>query len=177
MKPIVRKVKPNEILLLHTISCSTFSEAFSEVNTPDDMQLYLQNTMSLERLSEELENPFSEFFFIEVDGKVEGYLKLNYASAQTEIFDENSTEIERIYVSKKNYSKGLGQVLLNTAFEQAALHQSGYIWLGVWEHNTKAIAFYHRNGFVKFGEHPFMLGNDKQTDILMKCKIYSQKSG
>ena len=102
---------------------------------------------------------------------VVGYFKLNWGDAQKDIHDENAVEIERIYVLKEFQRKRIGQQMLAKTIELAKDKGAEYIWLGVWEKNIKAIRFYEKHGFEKFGEHVFMLGNDKQTDHLMKLVL------
>ncbi len=88
-----------------------------------------------------------------------------------EIKDKNYLEIERIYVLKEYHGKKVGQLLYENAIKIAKSKNAEYVWLGVWEKNPRAIRFYEKNGFVAFDKHIFKLGNDKQTDIMMKLKI------
>jgi ribosomal protein S18 acetylase RimI-like enzyme len=82
--------------------------------------------------------------------------------------DEGALEIERIYVLKDFHGKSVGQVLYNKAIDIAKEKKTKYVWLGVWEENPRAISFYKKNGFVEFDKHIFILGDDEQTDIMMK---------
>ena len=100
-----------------------------------------------------------------------GYLKLNTGESQTELKNNISLEIERIYVLLEFHGKQCGQILLNKAIEIAKELNYQYIWLAVWEHNVKAIAFYNKNGFIEFDKHTFQLGNDVQLDLMMKLEI------
>lgn len=169
MKDIeIRVVTRNEIELLQHISRLTFKEAFSADNDEKDMAKYLDENLSKEKLSEELSNVNSTFYFAIVDGAIVGYLKLNCKDAQTDIKEDHALEIERIYVLSNMQGQNIGQTLYAKALEKAQLINAKYVWLGVWEHNHKAIGFYKKNGFFAFGKHSFMLGSDKQTDILMK---------
>jgi len=106
-----------------------------------------------------------------LDNKVIGYIKINFGQAQTDIKDKKSIEIERIYVLKDFYGKKVGQILYNKALNIARQKKSEYLWLGVWEKNPRAIQFYKKNGFVEFDKHIFKLGNDEQTDIMMRLKL------
>ena len=164
---IIRKLNPADLALLREISIQTFVDTFANQNTPENMESYLQTSLSIEKLSIELNHPESEFYFAELNDEIIGYLKLNYGLAQSEPL-ENALEIERIYVRKEFHGKKIAQLLYNKAIERATERRDHFIWLGVWEHNARAIAFYTKLGFTAFGTHPFMLGNDKQTDILMK---------
>lgn len=135
------------------------------------MQMYLDENLSLDKLSKELSNRESEFYFALSNNIIAGYLKINFGGSQTELTDLNAVEIERIYVLKDHHSKGLGQSLLETAIYRAKAANAPYIWLGVWEENINAIRFYRKNGFVWFAKHIFRLGDDEQTDILMKLVL------
>lgn len=167
----IRIVTHDDIDVLQQISRQTFEEAFSANNDAQDMAKYLNENLSTTRLKEELSDPNSYFYFAIVDGTVAGYLKLNCLDAQTDIKDQHALEIERIYVSGNMQGLRIGQALYSIAVEKAQNMNAQYIWLGVWEHNHKAIGFYKKNGFVEFSKHSFMLGNDEQTDILMKRLI------
>ena len=156
---------------LRDISISTFYESFIWYNTEENMQLYIGDFLSHEKLHEELKNPDSTFYFAKIDGKAVGYLKLNRGKAQTDLEDSNGLEIERIYVVKELRGKNIGQILFDKAVQLTREHGHDYLWLGVWEKNAGAIKFYERNGMVKFGTHPFMLGTDLQTDHLMRFEV------
>ena len=108
------------------------------------------------------------FYFLYWDGKLAGYLKLNEASAQTDLHDEQSLEIERIYVSKEFQGEGLGRYLMDQAISIAIQRKKKYVWLGVWEKNEKALRFYRRNGFYQIGTHSFVMCDDEQTDYIMR---------
>jgi diamine N-acetyltransferase len=164
----VRKVTLKDISDLQEIGRKTFSETFAERNTEEDMAKYLDESFSIEKLSHELDDNDSEFYFAISSQQVIGYLKLNVGKAQTELKDGESLEIERIYVLREYHGKGVGQVLYDKALQVAKQKQMKYIWLGVWEENPRATRFYQKNGFVAFGKHIFKLGDDEQTDILMR---------
>lgn len=167
----IKKVDIQDWQKLQQIGRQTFFETFSGNNSEENMKSYLDNSFSEQRLKMELENKHSEFYFIEDNNIVVGYLKLNYADAQTEIKDSKSLEIERIYVLKEYQGKKVGQTLYEKAIQIAKNMNMEYVWLGVWEKNIKAINFYKKNGFVEFDKHIFILGDDKQVDIMMKLEI------
>lgn len=167
----IRKVQPEEILQLQKISRQTFFEAFASVNTKEDMDKYLEEGFALERLTAELNNKNSEFYFALYDDRVIGYLKLNFGDSQTELKEHKSLEIERIYVLPEFFGKNVGQLFYEKAMQVARQLDVDYVWLGVWEENERAISFYRKNGFVEFDKHIFMLGNDEQTDIMMKLRL------
>ena len=163
-----RKCGAEDLSALRRISCETFTAAFAHLNTPEDMAAHVNGAFAEEKLKRELECPDSSFWFLTADGQLAGYMKLNESAAQTDIHDPMSLEIERIYVSGDYQSRGWGGGQIEKAVGLARDAGKKYVWLGVWEHNARAISFYKRHGFEPFGTHPFYLGNDAQTDILMK---------
>ncbi len=172
MKEItVIKIDEKEIGTLQVISKQTFYETFSAVNTEENMTRYLEESFSIEKLTTELNNPDAAFYFAVQDEEVIGYLKLNTGASQTELKDRRALEIERIYVAKAFHGKKVGQLLYEKAIQVARKAGLEYVWLGVWEENARAIRFYEKNGFVPFDKHLFKLGDDIQTDIMMKLKL------
>lgn len=164
----IQKVELIHVAELISIGKQTFYETFANDNSAEDMQNYLDENFAEEKVKAELSNTHSEFYFAKNNDVIIGYLKLNHAGAQTEEKFSNSIEIERIYVLKEFHGKKIGQFLLDFAINLAKEKQVNYLWLGVWERNEKAIRFYQKNNFVAFDKHIFQLGNDAQTDILMK---------
>jgi diamine N-acetyltransferase len=167
----IKRVTLNDIYQLQKVGRQTFFETFSAGNTEENMAKYLDEGFSLEKLTAELNNKNSEFYVAELDNKLIGYLKLNFGQSQTELKDDKAIEIERIYVLKEFHGKGVGQVLYDKAMQIARQTDADYVWLGVWEENPRAINFYKKNGFVEFDKHIFKLGNDEQTDIMMKLQL------
>jgi len=170
-KIVLKKASQTDIVELQNIGRQTFFETFADCNTEENMQKYLSESYSLDKLSDEVSNINSEFYLATLDNKTIGYLKINFDQAQTEIKDRHALEIERIYVLKEFHGKKIGQLLYNKAFQIAKQKNAQYIWLGVWERNTKAISFYRKNGFIEFDKHIFKLGDDEQTDVMMKLDL------
>lgn len=163
------------VLQLQYISKETFSQAFSDINTQENMNKYLAESFSVEQLNEELSNKFSRFYFAKFNDEVIGYMKLNIGEAQKENQNDNALEIERIYVLKDFHGKKVAQLLYQKAIQIAEEIPVDYVWLGVWEKNFRAIAFYKKNGFEPYSQHVFMLGDDRQLDILMKLKLSKEE--
>lgn len=168
---LVSQAQKKDLEKLREISIQTFAETFAESNSEEDMQKYFAENLNEEKLKSELENPNSEFYFAKNNAEILGYLKLNFDEAQTEQKLQNAMEIERIYILKAFLGQKIGQLLFEKAIEVAKNHQCEHIWLGVWEHNERALKFYEKNGFKIFDKHDFVLGNDIQTDLLMKLTI------
>ena len=144
----LEQITTKEVLQLQKIGRQTFIETFSDVNTAENMQLYLEVRFSIEKLTAELMDKNASFYFAKLDSQAIGYLKLNMDSAQTELKDEKALEIERIYVLKEFHGLKVGQFLFDHTVQIAKKNSMEYIWLGVWEENKKAINFYKKNGFT-----------------------------
>lgn len=163
----IKQCTIDDLKPLQDISYVTFNETFKDQNSPKNMKAYLEKAFNLEQLGNELSNPFSKFFFAYVNDEVAGYLKVNTNDAQSEEMGTESLEIERIYIKSEFQKHGLGKLLYNKAIEIALEHNKEKVWLGVWEKNENAIAFYEKMGFVQTGAHAFFMGDEKQTDFIM----------
>ena len=168
---IVRAV-PSDVHDLLAISRKIFYDSFHDQNTEANMQAYMDRAYNHDKLLSELKDEKCEYYFLCDDEKKIGFLKLNLAGSQSDLQDPESLEIERIYVDQAYQNRGLGAVLLDKATERARALNLNYIWLGVWEMNVNAMRFYERHGFEKFGTHPFIMGDEMQTDVLMKKKLF-----
>lgn len=165
---IIRKVSAEELEVLQSIGRETFYETFAKDNSEDEMQKYLDESFSTEKISQELNTPDSRFFIAWEEDNPVGYLKINAGKAQTELQDDASMEIERIYVKSSHHGKKVGQLLYDKALDIALEEKKQYLWLGVWEENLRAVNFYKKNGFVTFDKHIFRLGSEEQTDLMMR---------
>lgn len=164
----IEKVASSQLNKLQEISRQTFHETFASQNRKEDMAKYLDEGLSLQNLNRELDSTSSAFYFAYIDDQIAGYLKVNWGDSQTENHDKDAFEIERIYIFKSFQGSGVGQSLFDFSLKLAKDRGANYVWLGVWEYNHKARSFYKKNGFTEFGKHIFTLGQDKQTDVLMK---------
>lgn len=162
------KCQLNHLDPLAKISRQTFTEAFEKDNDPVDFKNYVERAFAKNTLKRELSNRETSFYFLTKGEIVVGYLKLNVGEAQTDVNLEHSMELERIYVLQVHQGQGLGGILLSKVKEIAMQQDKTMLWLGVWEKNERAIQFYQRQGFRKFGTHPYFIGSDKQTDWLMR---------
>ena len=165
------KLNSKDLEELVTLSIKTFSDAFKHQNTLENFNHYLSTALNNEKLKKELSNPDSEFYFAKLNNKTVGYLKLNFDQAQSDFKEKNGMELERIYVLQNYQGNNLGKSLLDFTLARAKQRKLDYVWLGVWNQNLRAIDFYKRNGFKAIGSHPFYLGSDQQTDLIMKYII------
>ena len=175
MNVIIRRCSDNDLDHIQKIGYETYDETFRKLNQPETINQYLAASFNKEKLYSELSNPNSFFYFMYVENELAGYLKINLAPSQTDINDPESVELERIYVRKVYLKSGLGKRLMNYSFKIAADWNKSYIWLGVWDQNVKAIAFYIKMGFKKVGQHTFKMGEELQNDFIMKKTIKKEK--
>ncbi len=167
----IKKATIFDLEIIQEISKLTFIETFAAENSPENMVNYIRENFNPEQMSSEINNPESSFYLAVLENETIGYLKINFSNAQTEKQKENTLEIHRIYVLQAFHGKKVGQLLLDEALKIAKIMAVDFVWLGVWEENHRALQFYSKNGFVKFDQHVFTLGNDIQTDLLMQLEI------
>lgn len=165
---LIRKAKETDLENLLPMARTAFTQAFTAGNKPENVKAYLEEAFILTQFEKELAHPASTFFVAELEGEIIGYTKVNQVPAQTDIHDPDSLEIARLYVLEEHLGSGCGKKLLDTAIDFAKQNQKKYLWLGVWEHNPRAIRFYEKNGLRIFGSHPFPFGDEIQTDYLMR---------
>jgi ribosomal protein S18 acetylase RimI-like enzyme len=167
----IRKATLSDLEAIQKISTQTFIETFADVNTPENIANYITDSFNSEQLTTELNNANSQFYLATADNEILGYLKVNFGDAQTEMINQNALEVHRIYVSQAFHGKNVGQLLIDKVKEIAQQTGVDNIWLGVWEENHRALRFYTKNGFVEFDKHVFTLGDEQQTDLLMRFVI------
>lgn len=156
-----------DLQTLQEVSIETFYDTFKDQNSPENMNTYLEKAFNLKQLEKELSNKGSQYYFVYFQNEVAGYLKVNIGDAQSEEMGDDSLEIERIYIKESFQKHGLGKYLLNKAMDIAMEYNKKKIWLGVWEKNENAIAFYNKMGFVQTGAHSFYMGDEEQIDYIM----------
>lgn len=179
----IRIARPEEYILLSEFGRRTFEIYFSAHNTPENMSAYLAKAFSPARQAAELADPAGVYLLAEVEGELAGYAHLHLgppvlescelaASAlHANLPDTPAIEIVRIYADSPWIGKGVGPALMQACLDEARNRGCDLVWLGVWEHNPRAQAFYHKWGFEKIGAHTFMLGDDLQTDWVMARKL------
>ena len=167
----LQKITKNNVQDLQEVSIQTFTETFKDNNSEKSLNDYLNTAYELTKLEKELENPHSEFYFAYFNNELAGYLKININDAQSEKMGENALEVERIYIKKSFKRRGIGRHLIETAEQLAKKYQKNLMWLGVWEYNPKAIAFYETLGFKVIGAHSFFMGVEEQTDLIMSKQL------
>ena len=157
--------------LVAEISRRTFYDTFAAQNSKENMDIHMAQYYATEKIRAELSDP-SNIFLLAYDGdRLAGYAKMSEHTKEESKDLENPIEIERIYSVKEMIGKGVGKKLMEECLSIAGKKNKEEIWLGVWESNHRAIEFYTRWGFEKFGEHNFPVGDDPQKDWLLKRSV------
>ncbi len=169
----IRAARREDIEALAALAARTFREAFAGDNAPEDINSYVTESFSAERLRTEFADARNRFLLAfrgEGEAPV-GYAKLRTGRADPSVKGPAPIELERLYVARNALGRGIGAALMHACLESA--RNGGYrtLWLGVWDRNARAIAFYERWGFAVVGDHAFRLGSDEQTDLIMERPV------
>ena len=168
---LIRRATESDASLLADLGARTFAESFGSQNTPEDMAAYLASSFNVEKLTAELSDPLSIFLIADVAGEAAGYAKIHPGKLIPAGEGQKSIELVRLYVLRKWLGHGVGQALMQRCIDEARKLEFQTMWLGVWERNSRAQAFYRKWNFVEVGEQMFQLGSDPQRDILMQRTI------
>ena len=163
----IRQATTADAALYSSVARSTFVDTFGRDNTPDDMAHYCADAFDEEIQRRELADDRNLILLAERSGDVVGYAMLRTASAPDCVADRDAIEIARLYAVARVIGTGVGAALMQRCLELSAERGHCSVWLGVWEHNPRAIAFYERWGFVDMGAKSFVLGTDHQVDRVM----------
>jgi diamine N-acetyltransferase len=171
----IRRAEPNDAALLSELGERTFVETFASANTPEDMAAYLAHSFNLSKQQEELSDPQSLFLIAESEGVAIGYAKLQAGKTPDCINKETPVEVVRLYVEHQWLGRGAGHALMEACLTEARARGYQTVWLGVWEHNVRAQAFYRKWNFQEVGTQVFQLGADMQTDLVMELVFDSHE--
>ena len=169
--PTIRRANPEDAGLLAELGARTFSETVAADNSPEDMAAYLAASFNPAQQTAELADPASTFFIAEIGGRAAGYAQLHAGGPAEGVEGAKPVELVRLYVSREWLGRGVGEALMRACVDGARRAGHGTIWLGVWERNGRAQAFYRKWDFRAVGEHVFHLGSDPQRDILMELAL------
>ena len=157
---------------LSQLGALTFRETFEGDNTPEDMARYLAESFTPEKQAAEIADPagivlLAEHVGSSGDAELVGYAHLVSGPAPAAVEGREPLELKRLYVARAWHGRRVAQALMDAALDAARARGAATLWLGVWEHNARAAAFYAKYGFTRVGEHTFVLGADAQVDWLL----------
>jgi ribosomal protein S18 acetylase RimI-like enzyme len=168
---IIRRATRDDASALGELGAKTFSDAFADRNRPEDIESYLARTYGETHQREEIGDPSIVTLLADEGGRLAGFAQLRIAATE-----HGDGEVARFYVDREHHGRGLAQQLMQAVLEAARERGCSTVWLGVWEHNARAIRFYEKCGFRDVGSHPFLLGSDLQTDRLMALPMTFETS-
>lgn len=167
----IRIANNADAILIADISRKTFEETFAAHNSKKDMDKFLKEQFTRGKLIMEVDTTENTFLLCYQNEKVAGYAKLRQSPNPPGLAHRQTLEISRFYALSEWIGKGIGRGLMVACIDIAIKRAKKIIWLGVWEKNQRAIDFYTKWNFKKFGEQQFILGSDVQTDWLMKKEL------
>jgi ribosomal protein S18 acetylase RimI-like enzyme len=169
--PAIRRAGALDASLLANLGATTFFETFITSTTEADMAQYLAASFSPDLQRAELADKQNTGLIAEINNIAVGYAMLREGAPPDQNDAADSIELVRLYAKKEWHGHGVGATLMQACIDEARAQGFKELWLGVWEHNTRAQAFYHKWQFEKFGEHIFHLGGDPQNDFLMRRQL------
>lgn len=175
---VIRGAVSSDALALATFAATAFVDTSAAENTAEDMATYLAQAFGEARQHAELAEPSNVVLVAEWDGELAGYAMLHDGAAPdaaTGVDGSSAIEIARLYAGRRWIGAGVGAALMQHCLDVAASRGREWIWLGVWERNVRAIAFYARWGFKDVGSQYFQLGADRQTDRIMARRVAAQE--
>lgn len=171
IRPLATDAAASEAAMLTDLAARTFYDAFAATNTPENLEAYMREAFTVAQLRRELTDPLSTFLLAEIDGQAVGYAKLVRGPVPECVAAARAIELSRLYVEQSALGAGVGPALLQACLELARQEAYPVMFLGVWEHNPRAQAFYRKWGFARVGEHVFQLGDEAQTDWWMSRAV------
>jgi len=167
----IRELSVNDIPALRELAIRIYRDTFSVSNTEENMESFINMDYTLDRFQAEFREQGSHYFFAEEEGTPAGYLRVRKNDEAETYLGKNTIELHRIYIDQKYQGRKIGVLLMQHAINIAQELKVDWIWLGVWEKNPRAQKFYEQWGFERFSEHIFQMGDESQTDWLMKKRI------
>jgi GNAT superfamily N-acetyltransferase len=163
---------PANAAQLAEFGARTFRESFADQNTDEDMRLHLESAWAPDKQLAEIQNPaIDTLIYADGSGRWLGFAQLRVGKVSDGVPREGSIELWRFYVDKPFHGQGVAAGLMKGAKLRAKKRGADSLWLGVWERNERAKAFYAKHGFQKVGSHVFVVGTDPQTDHVMLCSL------
>jgi GNAT superfamily N-acetyltransferase len=166
---------PADAAALAALMADTFTETYAPDNDPDQIAAHVASAFDPATVAERLADPRRSTLWLLDAGAPVGYLVLNTGAAQTVGGLADGLEVEQVYVRSSHHGQGLGALLLDRAVQTARELGLGFVWLGVWEHNPRAMAFYRKFGFADVGSIDFFVGPDRQTDRVFAMALADEQ--
>lgn len=163
----IRPGVPTDAIALAALAAGTFREAFAADNRPEDLALHLATAYGPAQQGRELADPDILTLLVETEGQLAAYAQLRSGTTPPCVAGESPVELWRFYVALAWHGRGIAPALMQRVVLEAGSRGARTLWLGVWERNQRAIAFYRKSGFRDVGSHVFMVGTDAQTDRIM----------
>jgi diamine N-acetyltransferase len=167
----IRLATRDDLDALTDLASRTFYDAFAPTNTPENMQAYMAEAFTVQQFVHEWEDPRATFYLAEINGEMTGYAKLFRSDPPECVAERKAIELSRLYVDQPYHGKGIAAALMQHCFDTAKRENFAAVYLGVWEHNPRAQAFYRKWGFTRVGEHVFPMGDDPQIDWWMERSL------
>lgn len=174
---VIRAGEAGDAAALAELAARTFRETFAADNRPEDMALHIARLYGAAQQERELLDPAIATLLAEVDGQLAGYAQLREGAAPASVTGEAPVELWRFYVAQAWHGRGVAQTLMRAVEAEARRRRGRTLWLGVWERNARAIAFYEKSGFTDVGSHIFMVGTDPQTDRILVRPLPATSAG
>jgi ribosomal protein S18 acetylase RimI-like enzyme len=162
---------------LAELAARTFTDTFAADNRPEDLSAFLAQTYGVEQQTAELSDPETTTLLAEAGGAAIGFAQLRPGRVPDCVGGPAPLELQRFYVDRRWHGRGVAQQLMRAVLGVASDRGGRTLWLGVWERNVRAIAYYAKSGFVDVGSHPFQLGGDLQTDRIMVRPLEAPGAG
>lgn len=168
---VIRRAIESDATRLAEFATRTFKDTFAAENSPEDMALFLESTFGAEHQVREIADSRWVTLLAELDGALAGYAQVRWETPPACVTGPTPIELYRFYVGKEWHGRGIAQRLMDEVRATATSLGGRTLWLGVWEHNSRARAFYEKVGFRDVGSHDFMLGTDRQTDHILVASL------
>jgi ribosomal protein S18 acetylase RimI-like enzyme len=163
----LRIARPEDASALAQLAEATFRDTFAASNTAANIDAHCRASYGPVIQARELADPHMHALVAEHEGRPVAYAQLRLAAAPPCVAGRVPGEILRLYVHRDWHGRGLAQRLMDACLAALGARGADVAWLGVWEHNPRAIAFYRKSGFAEVGDHIFLLGDDPQRDVVM----------
>lgn len=167
MPTTIRRALPEDAPALAELAARTFHDTFAADSRPEDMALHAAESYGVTQQHREIVNPDIQTLLLEIDGTLSGFAQLRSGVTPESVAGPAALELWRFYIARAHHGRGAAQLLMTSVIEEVERRGGRTLWLGVWERNDRAQAFYRKCGFVDVGSHVYMVGADAQTDRIM----------